>query len=330
MEKLRASIKKGRTMTDRSLAAYLRNIGKLSKGITDKEFKNLNFLKEYKKVIDFIDDKSLSSQRVILASILVALSPEGRGKYKKGFDEVAKKYTRYLTTQAKSYDEGIREQRKSAKQKGNWVTRKELEKVRRKYGSYIKRIGYTQKSTDFKAGKEKRHRELLQKYLVASLYLINAPRRNSYANMKIIKNKDYNKLSEKDKENNNYLVIVSRNKKFFSLGDYKTRKTYGVQEIEVKKELNTVLNLWLKFNTSEYLLLNSRGQKMTTNGLTKFLQKTFAPTGKKISSTMIRHIHLSEKFTPEEQETYKKMKKEATDMGHSIKEQQEVYVKKDE
>jgi hypothetical protein len=327
MDKLREEIKKGRDMKDRSLAAYTRNISKLAQGITNKEFKTLAFLKEYKKVIDFIDDKSLSAQRVLLASILVALSPSGRGKYKKGYDEVAKKYTRYLTTQAKAYDDNIKTQKKSAKQAGNWVTMKELQKVRKKYLSNIKRIGYTQKDNHFKKGKEKRHRDLLQKYLVASLYLLHEPRRNSYANMKIINNKDYNKLSDGEKKDNNYLVIVSRNKKFFSLGNYKTSKKYGVQEIPIKKELNTVLNLWLKFNDSEYLLLNSRGQKMTTNGLTKFLQKTFEPTGKKISSTMLRHIFLSEEFDPE---VYKKMKETAEAMGHSVAEQQEVYVKKDD
>ena len=170
MDKLREEIKKGRDMTERSLAAYMRNIQKLSRAITKKDFNNLNFLKEHKKVIDFIDDFSLSSQRILLASILVALSPTGRGKYKKGFDKVAEKYTNYLTTQAKAYDDGIKKQRKSDKQKGNWVTIKELEKVRRKYGAYIKRIGYRQKDKEFNQGKEKRHREVIQKYLVASLY----------------------------------------------------------------------------------------------------------------------------------------------------------------
>ena len=129
MDKLSEEIKTGRKMTERSLTAYLRNIRTLAKAITGKEYKNLNFLKEYKKTIDFIDNKSLSSQRVMLSSILVALSPSGRGKYKKGFDAIAKKYTRYLTTQAKQYDDQIKEQHKTAKQKNNWATMKELEKV---------------------------------------------------------------------------------------------------------------------------------------------------------------------------------------------------------
>ena len=43
MDKLKEQIKKGRNMKDRSLEAYMRNISKLSKGVTDKEFKSLAF-----------------------------------------------------------------------------------------------------------------------------------------------------------------------------------------------------------------------------------------------------------------------------------------------
>ena len=43
---------------------------------------------------------------------------------------------------------------------------------------------------------------------MASLYLLNPPRRNSYANMKIIKKKDFSQLTPKERDNNNYLVIV--------------------------------------------------------------------------------------------------------------------------
>lgn len=325
MDKLREEIKEHRKLTDRSLSIYVRNLNRLAKEITKKEFTTLAFLKQYKKVIDWIDDKSLSTQKNYLASILVGLSPKGRGQYKKGFEAVAKKYTTYLTTQAKTYDDNIKEQRKNDKQNKKWTTIKELEKVRRKYGSYIKRIGYSQKATEFKSGKAKRHQDLLQKYLVASLYLLHPPRRNSYANMKVISNREYNKLSEKEKEDNNYLVVVSRNNKFFSFGDYKTKKSYGVQEIKVDKQLNSVLNLWLNFNKTEHLLLNSRGGKMTTNGLTKFLYKVFEPTGKKLSSTMIRHIWLSEKYGDEI--PYTEKEDDAKKMGHSVGTQQKVYVK---
>ena len=145
--------------------------------------------------------------------------------------------------------------------------------------------------------------------------------------MKIISNNEFNKLPANKKDNENYLVIVSRNNKFFHFGNYKTKKVHGVQKIKVDRELNSVLNLWLNFNDTEHLLLDSRGNKMTTNGLTKFLYKTFEPTGKKISSTMIRHIFLTEKYGDET--GYKEKKKDADDMGHSVEEQQKTYVKKE-
>ena len=293
MEQLKEQIQEHRKISNNSLNVYTKNLSKLAKTITGKEWKNANFLKKYDEVIKSLESKTASTRKNYLASILVGISPEGRGKYKKGFDKVAEKYTDYLTTQAKAYNESVMEQKKTARESGKWTTMKALIKVKNSYANSIKKLGYTQKSNEFRKGKEKRHRELLQKYLVASLYLLNPPRRNSYANMKMISSKDFNDLSKDDKEKNNYLVIVSRNNKYFHFADYKTKKVHGIQKIKVDKDLNSVLNLWRKFNDTEHLLLDSRGKKLSTNGLTKFLYKVFEPTGKKISSTMIRHIYLT-------------------------------------
>ena len=327
METLKEEIQEHRKISKNSLNVYVKNLSKLSKDITGKEWKNANFLKKYDTVIKALESKTASTRKNYLASILVGLSPEGRGKYKKGFTKVAEKYTEYLTEQAKAYNNKIMEQKKTAKENGKWTTMAELNKVKRSYANSIKKLGYTQKSNEFRKGKEKRHRELLQKYLVASLYLLQPPRRNSYANMKMISSSDFNKLSKEEREKNNYLVIVSRNNKYFHFADYKTRKVHGVQKIKVDRDLNSVLNLWRKFNDTEHFLLDSRGNKLSTNGLTKFLYKVFEPTGKRISSTMIRHIYLTEKYGDES--SYKEKKEDADKMGHSVNEQQKTYVKKE-
>ena len=327
MEELKKEIEDNRKISKNSLNIYSKNLSKLAKDLTGKEWENASFLKKYDDVIKHLEDMSLSTRKNYLASILVGLSPQGRGKYEKGYEKVAKQYTDYLTSQAKEYENQIIEQKKSAKQQGKWVSKEALDKVRKTYANAIKKLGYTQKSKEFRKGKEKRHQELIQKYLVASLYLLHPPRRNSYANMKIISNSAFNKLPNGEKDDNNYLVVVSRNNKFFSFGDYKTKKQYGVQKITVDKGLNSVLNLWTNFNESEHLLLDSRGNKMTTNGLTKFLYKVFEPTGKKISSTMIRHIVLTDKYGDES--GYKEKLETAKAMGHSVEEQQKTYVKKE-
>ena len=63
---------------------------------------------------------------------------------------------------------------------------------------------------------------------------------------------------------------------------------------------------------------------MTPNGLTKYLNKVFEPTGKNnISSTMIRHIFISEKIGGP---TIKEKQELAEKMGHST-DTQEKYKK---
>ena len=323
MEALKENIEKNRNIGENTLNVYMKNINKLSKDMTGKEFENIDFLLNTKKVIDFLNKKTPSTRKNYIATILVVISPK-RNEPPKKTEEAYRKYRAYLTTEHSNYNEQIAEQKKTKKQQGNWVSMKDLEKVRKDYYNKIRHIGYNLKNTELK---KKKHLDLIQKYLVASLYLLHPPRRNEYARMKVIKNSEYNKLSKKDKDHNNYLVLVSRNNKFFSFSDYKTKKTFGTQKIDIDKKLNSVLNLWLKFNDSENLLLNSKGKPMTANGLTKYIKNVFDPTGKKISSTMIRHIYLTNKYGDEKK--LKEKKDDASKMSHSLKQQQE-YVKYDD
>jgi hypothetical protein len=63
---------------------------------------------------------------------------------------------------------------------------------------------------------------------------------------------------------------------------------------------------------------------MTPNGLTKYLNKTFEPSGKSnISSSLIRHIFITEKIGGP---TLKEKQELADKMGHSVG-QQELYKK---
>ena len=87
-----------------------------------------------------------------------------------------------------------------------------------------------------------------------------------------------------------------------------------------------MLNIWLKFNDSGFLLLNNRKEELTQNGLTKLIQKTFQPTGKdNISVNMIRKIYLTDKYGDEKGEKIA----DAKAMQHSVKTQQTKYVKYD-
>lgn len=316
IQTIKKEINEKRKLRTSSLNAYASNINKLHNLMFNKEITNLDFLKDKKKVMKAIEEKKLSTRKTYLAAIVVTLMAFDKDK------DLIKYYRDEMEELAKMFNTEMSEQKKSEKQDENWVSLTTLRKIMRKYRNELNEKGIFKKQPEDLTNKEF---ELLQKWIVASLYILddNPPLRNDYI-MKTISNKEYSKLSEEDKKKQNYLVIKSRNNKAFSLGDYKTSGKYGTKLIPVGKKLNSALNIWLRFNTTGNLLLNSRKQPMTANGLTKFLQKTFEPTGKNISSSLIRHIFISEKFPAVNQEK----EEVASKMGHSVS-QQTLYSKKD-
>ncbi len=277
----------------------------------DSKFENLNWLKKENKVMDILNDLKLTTRKNYIAAVIVALSTDEKYKDELQF------YRDELDKIAKEYNGIINEQTKTETQEKNWVSLKKLRKVMRKYKNELLEKDILKKSPEDLNNKEF---DLLQKWVVSSLYILdeNPPLRNDYI-MSVIPNTEYTKL--KDNElNKNYLVVKSRNNKFFHLGEYKTDKKFGIKKLEIGSKLNSVLNIWLKFNKSGHLLLNSRKAPMTPNGLTKYLNKVFEPTGKNnISSTMIRHIFISEKIGGP---TIKEKQELADKMGHSVNTQE--------
>lgn len=319
MDQLKEDILEKRNIKPNTLRAYLINIRKLNEKVNPgKEFKNLDFLKNKDKILDILEDMKISTKKNYVASIIVALSSQPN-KYKKALEE----YRDYLDGIAKLYKEQMEEQTKSEKEKENWVSLTKLRKVMNGYKREIMERDLLKKDPEKLTKKEK---DLIQKWVVSSLYILdeNPPMRLDYI-MKTISRTEYDKLSDVAKKEQNYLVVSSRNKKFFSFGEYKTAKQYGVKKIPVGSKLNTILNIWLKINKSGHLILNSRGEPMTSNGLTKYLNKVFSPSGKSnISATQLRHIFISEKIGGP---TIKEKKELADKMAHSTN-QQEIYNKK--
>ena len=316
IEEIKKEINEKRDLRESSLKAYASNMNKLHKLMFDKEIQNLDFLKNKKEVMKTIENKKLSTRKTYLAAIVVTLMAFDKN------EDLIKYYRDEMEDLAKQFSANMEEQKKSDVQDKNWVSLAALRKVMRKYRNELNEKGIFKKNPDDLTNKEF---DLLQKWIVASLYILdeNPPLRNDYI-MTVISNKEYDKLTEKEIENNNYTVVKSRNSKMFSLGEYKTSGKYGTKIIPVGKKLNSALNIWLKFNTSGHLLLNSKKEPMTANGLTKYLQKTFSPTGKNISSSMIRHIFISDKFPAENKEK----EEVANKMAHSVN-QQTLYSKKD-
>lgn len=299
-------IKKDRPeIKDNSIKSYLITLKKMNK---NKALTTMSFLKNYDNIIKILDNLALTTRRNYLSSILVVL----RAYNKKSFNKVLDKYKKLLAELNEQYTNKIDSHEKSDKQKENWMELSELKKGLKLYKNQIK-----DRDIKDKEKLNKKDLDLLKKYLVVALYTAQAPVRLNYANMSIIN-------SEKDiKPKQNYLLIKGRNKKTFVFQEYKTAKTNGRVDKIVPKELNSILNFYLKYNKSKYLLTNSKQEPMTPNALGKLITKAFDFTGKKVTLNLLRHVYISSKI---DLDAIKKQKELAKDMMHS-ESTQESYAK---
>jgi 23S rRNA pseudoU1915 N3-methylase RlmH len=284
MEQLKKAIDKRRNIKENSLRAYIISIKKLHNAIfgDDKEFKNIDFLKDENKVLDAIKDLKLNTQKNYLSAVIVALDAMDDKKYE---DELTE-YRDYLDKLNKAYQEELNENKKTEEQEENWVSMKNLKKVMNSYKSDLSDRNVFKKE---KGSLTKKQMDILQMWVVANLYLHddNPPIRLDYGNMKIISENDYNDLNDEDLETNNYLVVKSRTNKFFHFGNFKTKKSHGTKKIPVGRILNSVLNIWLKHNDTDHLLIDSRGNAMSSNQLSKYITTNWKKNNSKFIKTYL-------------------------------------------
>jgi len=291
------SIKK---INETSKKLYINNLIKLN---DMKPIKNLNFLSDSDIILDKISDYKPNTQRnfiISIVSILKCLVSDNK-KYQKLYD----KYFVILT----DFNKKLKDQTsKTDTEKTNWITQDELKNTFDELYKIIETIKDKKKITDIQ------YNELL-KLVIFSLYYLNEPRRNKdYQVMKIVKK--YN--SDLDK-NFNYM---DKNKFYFN--NYKTAGTYQTQTIDINDKLLEILNIYFKFKSkNNFLLVNSDGNEFKNiNDITRILNSIFK---KKIGSSMLRKMYLTNKFG--------KMQNELTEtskaMGTSVNVIQSNYIKEE-
>jgi len=284
-------------LKENSLNSYLITLRRLNE---NQEVMNLNFLKDTENIMNQINEFKLPTQRNKLTAILVVLSAFN----KKEFDDVELYYRKQLEDRNQQYTEYINSHEKSEKQEKNWVSLDVLKKIMRKYK---------------KEAMENPNIKTVQKYLVSALYLLQPPKRLDFSNMKIIETR------KEDNGKNNFMLNLGRNKKYFIFNEFKTDKSQGSKEVLINKELNSIINMWLKVNKSDDFLLNNRGQPMSSNSLGKYITKIFEPSGKSITLNLLRNIFVTENI---DLEAVQKAKNMADMMDHSESTQKTVYLKK--
>ena len=298
MDDLRKAILQNKPgIKDISLNLYMRNINSLHKRITgEDELKDLKFLDNFEEIIDSLDKYKVPTQRNYISSIITALQTTNYG--------ILDLYVEYYKELSAQYQKKIETQEKSNKQEENWTTMAELKKVKNMYKKQTMEIIKLDKPT-------KKQIDTIQRYLVCMLYIgskNNPPLRLDFAPMIIRDIENYDKESKKN------ILVIKNKTMFLHIGDYKTVGKYGTKKIPLALPLEKVIKIYLKYNKSGFLLINTENTPMNANGLSKYLTKIFEPTGKKISATMLRHIFLTETFPAD----LKKRETTADKMCHSV------------
>lgn len=285
---------------------YIRNLERLN----GEELKNLNFLSNLPEIKEKIAKYKPNTQRSYFISIVSILSlfPTKKALYKK--------YYKLMMDMNMKLKKVEKENKKSETQEKNWDSWNE---ILNKYNEIKNEVLTFKKKTLNRDEYDK-----LLMYVVASLYILNPPRRNKdYQLMNIIHNVPKNNL-DADK---NYLDL---DKQQFIFNNYKTKKNLDTQIFDINDELKKVIKFYLKYYPNPEkkeksfnlpFLVNYENVKFNhSNNITYLLNKLFK---KKISSSMLRHIYLSDKYG----DLQKEMNDDSKKMAHSTSQQQD-YIKK--
>ncbi len=332
MDTLISTLIAERGLKENTLKIYRKKLNDLAKAITKKEYVNSNFLvNKYDEVKDFLLQQTNSTKANYIKSILVALFPE------KGVVPISKKPTKKETAYHNYvgllhgtkvvYETTIADGGKSEKDEMNWLEWENVISIANEYKKLVKSKKITGKSKDLSPSDIL----LLKKYLIISLYTQIAPQRTStYVAVTYIKPTQYKKLTNEEIKNNSYLVEGAS--PYFSIGGATLKnKTDTANILTVNKQLKSVLTLWKKHNTTEYLIPNNiMTDEMNYKEYGKLFINVFEPyvDGKIITPSLLRKSFISSNADYKDlEETKTKTEQTAKEMNHSTNVATKVYKK---
>lgn len=256
------------------------------RNLSNKLFNNENVENFHKttKILKYLKTIANSTRKTILSALYVITENE--------------KYKKYMLEDIVEYNKEIDKQEKTETQKNNWITETEIND---KLEKLKKEADIAYKSDD---------KQKIQQYIILCLlsgkYI--PPRRSL----------DYTEFKIKNITNNDN--FIKGNKFYFN--KYKGSDKKGQQVVLIPSELKKILSKWIKFNKTDYLLFDSKNNKLSSVKLNQRLNLIF---GKKISINALRHSYLTENYK-ENQEQFEKLNNTMKMMGSSIL-QTKTYIK---
>ena len=298
-------------LKDNSIKQYLSSLRTLNAG---QPITNVDFLKDFDVVMEKLKEKKSTTIKNYMNAIIVVLDAL---KIDKGLVD---KYSDMRDKLNAEYSDQQATHKKTDAQERNWVPFEE-------YLTKVEELGTNVSNLKKKNEWSLEDKRNYQEYLLAKLYT-KYPLRNDYV-MDVISKATFNKLSDSDKAEKNYLVVPSNNQEmFFVLNEYKTRRKYGEKRLNITDEgITKSIKVWLKHKGGDALFYNTKDMLTPVNSatLTKILismsKREFE--GKSVGSSLIRHMYLSWKYA----DTVKEMEQDADIMGHSTAIAQNIYTK---
>lgn len=280
-------IKNRPLLAKNTINTYMASIRKIQQ-ICDCDAESIEgLIKNRKKIIESLGEVQTPMVRKSKISVIIAILDDKHNDHTEELAEALKEYRKAMTEDANKVNKREISQELSEKQKDSLISQEEVTKVyndlKAEATPLLKKQILTRSQFD-----------TLQKYVLLSLYVLIAPRRSlDYASFKI------RNFDEKAESSDNYMVNYSKNKKkgtaSFIFNTYKNSKRLGRQTVDnIPKPLEKLIDTWKLFNKSDYLLVNGQGRPITQSRIAVLLNDIFG--GRNISTSMLRHIYLSDKF----------------------------------
>jgi len=274
------------TLSEMSVKTYANCIIKIMEFLKTTSYEDL--YKDPHKVIKTLHDKYDKSNTIKtkLASLIVYLRCIRTDKNGKEIDATIDAYSQVIDVLSNDIKMELSSSEKNTKQKENWLTEDDIKQLDSNLASLLPKNG-------LRTAKDLMH---LRNYVIFKIYQDN-PTRNEIADSKIIFKPT--KKSDPLSDEYNYIILDKKAKTItYQMNQYKTSKNYGQKNVAINKELFPLFLAYKKaidlFTKENWFLLNDNAtSKMTRNRLGVVYSVLGQSIGKKLGTSMNRHIQLS-------------------------------------
>lgn len=302
----------GEKVNDSTINAYINSLRNIFKILEVKP--SVKPLLHFNNVRDKLVEKGyqLSTIKNKMSSIITYLRANNES------NNIIQKYTDFIDGLSGKIDRQLKTMDKNPKEKENWLSKEELFEIKDEMKSKLpKTINNFSNLLKW------------QQYISLAIHL-KYPLRNELCDAMICL-KTHFKTVQIEFPNLNYIVLDGKNKKCqIILEAYKTVKTFKTIVIDVDEDIckdifkyNKELKAYKIKNeiSNTWFLIDKNGDKISRNGYTQFFQNIFRETGKKIGTSLIRKIIISDAYNAPEIQRLGKF------IGHDLGTELKHYVK---